>query len=162
MKFKYSFLILSAALLATSCKENKSRTEQVHDFQAELTAEDSTEMLRICDDCMKLMKDGRLEEALKSMYEYDEESESVAPLSEETYNMYMRRFQMFPVLDYDMEYFSFQLQGCNDVKYRVLFSEGTETSPEGYIGFMFNPVKVDGRWYLSVKRGDQEIDETRQ
>ncbi len=149
--------------MSVACKE-KTRNEQVHEFQAELTAADSTEMLRICDECMIMMKDGRIEEALKTMYEYDEESESVSPLSEETYNMYLRKFQLFPVLDYTMEYFSFQLGGCNDVKYKILFAEGDGTgeNPDAFIGFMFNPVKVDGRWYLTVKRGDQEFDETRQ
>lgn len=165
MKLKYSFFLLAASLLAfASCKDQKSRNEQVHEFQAELTAADSTEMLRLCEDCMKLMKDGRVEEAVNSMYEYDEESESVSPLSEETKQKYIRKFDMFPVLEYEMEYYSFQLTGCNDVKYRIMFAEGDEAAgvPAAYIGFMFNPVKVDGRWYLSVKRGDQEIDQTRQ
>jgi hypothetical protein len=72
-----------------------------------------------------------------------------------------RQFKMFPVLDYKRQYFSFMLEGCNDVKYSITFATaeqaGTKEAPVTM--FMFNPVRVDGEWKLCVKTTKDEIDE---
>ena len=72
-----------------------------------------------------------------------------------------RQFKMFPVLDYKRQYFSFMLEGCNDVKYAITFATaeqaGTKEAPVTM--FMFNPVRVDGEWKLCVKTTKDEIDE---
>jgi hypothetical protein len=72
-----------------------------------------------------------------------------------------RRFKLFPVLDYRREYYSFMLEGCNDVKYKVTFatSEQSGTGEAPTTMFMFNPVKVDGEWKLCVKAPEKEVDE---
>lgn len=138
-----------------SCKQ-KTREEQVKEFQMSLTKEDTTAMLKLCDDCMELLKNGKLDQALSSLYEYDDSMKQVSPLSEETMRRYKRRFTVFPVINYTRAYYSFQLEGLNDVKYTVNFSKQDSTA---MTAFMFNPIKVDGQWYISVKRADQEIDE---
>ena len=54
-------------------------------------------------------------------------------------------------------------KGQNDVKYDIRFFEKTDpadTTPNT-IGFMFNPVKVDGRWYLCIKEADQDFNRAR-
>ena len=104
--------------------------------------------------------DGRviLDEALDMLYEYDDSTHSVTPLSEETRSAYKKKFTMFPVVKYTRAYYSFNAEGCNDVKYNVSFGEDFDgQSPK--TAFMFNPVKIDGQWYLSVKRSDQSLDE---
>ena len=114
-------------------------------------------MLKVCDDCMELLKAKKIDDAIASLYEYDDSLKQVSPLSEETAKRYKRVFSMFPVIDYTRAYYSFQLEGLNDVKYTVKFSSQDTTATTAY---MFNPIRLDGQWYVTVKRADQEIDES--
>ena len=74
------------------------------------------------------------------------------------------KFKMFPVLRYERKYFSFQLEGCNDVKYDVIFASGKDAgiNKPAVIGYMFNPVKIDGEWRLCVKTANDFYDVTKQ
>ena len=70
-------------------------------------------------------------------------------------------FRIFPVVDYELVYYSFQLEGINDVKYKIIFAqeENVAENGEAATALMFNPVKVDGSWYLTVKKAGQKFDE---
>jgi len=161
-------LIISCVVLCIlsiySCKGKKDakmeRDEQIALFQSQLTHEDSTQMLKLCDDAMELLKQRNIDQVLASLYEYTDSTKEVKPLSKEIAKEYRTKFQMFPVLEYYRKYFSFQLEGCNDVKYEVVFAtpEQTGTGVPAKTAFMFNPVKVDGAWKLCVKSVDDQID----
>lgn len=165
MKKHFVFIAVSVLLLGTaSCgnKKQESREARVQEFRSELTAADTTEMLKLCDDAMEQLKAKKVDNVLASLYEYTDSTEEVKPLSPETKKKYSVMFKLYPVLDYQRVYYSFQLEGCNDVKYKVTFATaeaaGTEEAPSTH--YMFNPVKVDGTWKLCVKTADDEIDET--
>lgn len=138
-------------------KGSKNFHEQVLEFNSSLSESDTTQMLDLCDRCMEYLKSNQVESALGMLYEYDDEDQSVAPLSEETLNSFRHRFSVFPVIDYNRISYTFLLEGLNDVKYEIIFAEEEHPEingvPKTY--FMFNPVKVDGQWYLCVKRSDQ-------
>ena len=72
-------------------------------------------------------------------------------------------FTVFPVLNYRMVYFNFSTEGRNDVKYEIEFFEKADSTDQApnTIGLMFNPVKVDDQWYLTMKEADQEFTRTR-
>lgn len=151
-------------MAGVSCGNNKqkSREEMVAEFRSELTTEDTTTMLKLCDTAMEQLKQKKIDEVLASLYEYTDSTQEVKKLSAKTEKAYRRRFAMFPVLEYERKYFSFQLEGCNDVKYEVVFAtaEQTGTGEPAKTAFMFNPVKIDGDWKLCVKTPEDQIDET--
>ena len=120
-------------------------------------------MLKLCDDAMKELKAKNIDKVLASLYEYTDSTEDLKPLSEELKKKYRNQFQIFPVMEYERKYYSFQLEGCNDVKYEVTFAtaEQTGTGQPAKTAFMFNPVKINGEWKLCVKTADEEIDKTR-
>lgn len=154
---KYYFLIFcfSLTVIFSSCRKEKSRVMQVEEFREGLTKEDTTQMLKISNDCMELLKAKKYNEAMASLYLYDEENKSLLPLTDEAKKHLERRFKMFPVLEYKLMYYSFLLEGVNDVKYSIKFAEepNPEQNGEAKTAFMLNPVKVDGTWYLTVKNG---------
>lgn len=157
----YFFVSLSILCLISSCSNKaKTRSQQIYEFQRELTAEDTTTMLKLCDDAMAQLKAKDYDNVLASMYEYTDSTKEVKPLSEETAKRYKRMFQMFPVLDYVRKYYSFQLEGCNDVRYEVTFAtaEQAGTAKDPKTAYMFNPVKVDGTWKLCIKTANDELD----
>lgn len=159
---KNLLLLLSAILLVlvVSCKGEKSRQEQVDDFRSGLTSEDTTVMLRMCDEAMAQLQAKDYDHFFANLYEYTDSTKEVKAVSEATKKKYLTKFKMFPVLEFQRTGYSFQLEGCNDVRYKVTFataeSAGTPEAPTTH--YMFNPVKVDGSWKLCVKTANDEID----
>lgn len=150
--------------VATSCtNRQKTREEQVEEFRSSLTTEDSTTVVRLCDDAMELLKAKKIDEVIAGLYEYDDSLKEVKPLSEQMARRLIRKFKMFPVLDYERQYFSFMLEGCNDVKYDVTFATAEQAGTEkpATTAYMFNPVKIGGEWKLCVKTAHDEFDTTK-
>lgn len=164
-KIGYLVLGVAALMLATSCSNKKSQTreEQVEEFRSMLTASDTTQMLQLCDNAMELLKGKKIDEVIASLYEYNDSTEELKPISEELKKRMKNQFRMFPVLDYERKYYSFMLEGCNDVKYEITFATAEQTGGKpATTMFMFNPVKVDDEWKLCVKTQDKAIDEGKQ
>ena len=156
----YSLLAILVFSLCSCVEKKKSREQQVDEFRSELTEEDTAAMLKLCDDAMAQLKAKDYNAVLANLHEYTDSTQEVKPLTEETRQRYLNKFKMFPVLDYTRVYYSFQLQGCNDVKYDVTFATAKQagTAEPAKTAYMFNPVKVDGTWKLCVKTATDEID----
>ena len=165
---KYIYIISAVALLCmiSSCKNKKkdmTREDRIEEFRNELTEADTTTMLTLADDAMEQLKAKKIDQVIASLYEYNDSTEEVTPLSDTMKKRLERKFKMFPVLDYYREYYSFMLEGCNDVKYRVTFAtaEQAGTKEPATTMYMFNPVKIDGDWKLCVKTPQDEFDRDR-
>lgn len=157
------FLLISLLVGFTACSsQKKTREQEVSEFRSQLTKEDTTTMLKLCDDAMESLKAKNIDKVLASLYEYTDSTHEIKPLTKETAQRYRRQFTMFPVLSYSRKYYSFQLEGCNDVKYEVVFATAEQAGTEepAKTAYMFNPVKIDGEWKLCVKTADEEIDRT--
>lgn len=163
MKYIHLLAFLSLGLAVTSCHK-KTRVEEIQEFRLELTSEDTVSMLKMCDDCMESLKAGKIDEVIGSLREYNDSTNSISPLTPETEAAYRKKFQLFPVHSYKRAYYSFQLEGCNDVKYEVEFAEtdNVQETGEYKTNYMFNPVKIDGVWYLTMKTETQSFDKSRQ
>ena len=163
MKKIILFFVLVAGIMGmVSCNSKKeSREQKVEEFRSELTKEDTVAMLHICDQAMKDLKAKKIDKVLASLYEYTDSTQEIKPLTDKTKKEYRNKFKLFPVLSYSRLYYSFQLEGCNDVKYEVTWAtkEQAGTSEAPKTSFMFNPVKIDGTWKLCVKTPADEIDQ---
>jgi hypothetical protein len=160
MKKILYFAVAVALLCVFSCKQKAKTTEEAREeFRASLTENDTLEMLKLGDQCMELLKKKDIESAMTMLYEYDDSTQSVQPLSDATRKRYEHIFKIFPVLDYIRTEYTFFVEGINNLKYDIIFAEEEHPEVNGVpkTSFMFNPVKIDGQWYLTVKRADQEI-----
>lgn len=113
-------------------------------------------MLKLADDAMVKLKNNQIDAVLATLYTYNEEDNEVIPLVDDEKARIKKSFQVFPVHSFKRRFFSFQLEGCNDVNYEIEF----DTLDHSKTQFMFNPVKIDGIWYLTVKNEHEEIDES--
>lgn len=157
------FLSIFSLIFLFSCKgrnNTDSRESRVEQFRSGLTVKDTTEMLTLCDNAMEMLKQKKIDDVIASLFEYNDSTRELKPLSEKLIKRYTKQFTMFPVLDYERQYFSFMLEGCNDVKYQVTFAtaEQTGTDNPATTMYMFNPVKINGEWKLCVKSASDEID----
>ena len=159
-KLAYFSLTALILLCVASCR-NKTTQQQTEEFASSLTSADTTQMLKLGNDCMEHLKAKRIDDALSMLYEYNDTTHEVKPLSEKSRKRYRRMFRVFPVVDYELVYYSFHSEGINDVKYKIIFAqeENVAENGEAATALMFNPVKVDGTWYLTVKKAGQKFDE---
>ena len=160
-KLNYLLIAVAVLCLGTACSnKKKSREERVEEFRGMLTANDTTQMLQICDNAMEQLKGKKIDEVIATLYEYNDSTEELTPLTDQVKKRLARRFKMFPVLSYNRQYFSFMLEGCNDVKYEVVFATPEQTGADSAkTMYMFNPVRVDGEWKLCVKSAKDEHDQ---
>lgn len=169
MKNTLLFLfVCTVAFGLSSCnscsKKQEPRMEQMLEFQSTLTKEDTTAMLSLCDNAMEELKNRQFDKVLSNLYLYDDSTKQATPLTNEERKRYTRVWTMFPIIEYQRIYYSFQLEGCNDVKYKVTWAKaeqaGTDEDPT--TSYMFNPVRVDGEWKLCVKSLKDELDPNKQ
>lgn len=152
--------IFAICLVSCNSRREKTTAEEIYEFRSQLTQEDSVEMLKLCDEAMELLKNKNFDQVLGMIYEYNDSTKEAKPLSEITRKKYLNTFETFPVLEYRRKYFSFMLEGCNDVKYEVVFAtaENAGTPEPPKTSYMWNPVKIDGTWRLCVKTEHDKVD----
>lgn len=160
-KISYLLIVVALVCLGTSCSnKKKTREERIEEFRSMLTISDTTQMLQICDNAMEQLKGKKIDEVIASLYEYNDSTEELTPLTDEVKKRLANRFKRFPVLTYNRQYYSFMLEGCNDVKYEVVFATPEQTGADSAkTMYMFNPVRVDGVWKLCVKSANDEHDQ---
>lgn len=151
-KITLLFPLLYIPFLFSSCKQNSSEKS----FADELTQQDSIEVLHLADSCMTLLKERNLEKAIDMIY-FLKDSSTVVPMDAGQRLTLSKMFKHHPVYDYELDYFTFSRQDLNDIKYRVQFFrlDGPDDHRPNTIGFMFNPVKIDGIWRLTMKNAWQ-------
>lgn len=167
MKTKF-FTVFAALLMVfaySSCTSGSKSKKTGYaspemEFRNSLTAEDTVNMLKLADDCMELLQKKDIDGAISMLNAYDDSTKEVTPLTDDVKKRLRHLFTVFPVLKYEREYFSFMLEGLNDVRYKIWFAEEKDPAKNGepVTRLMFNPVLVDGEWYLCIKNQGQGYD----
>lgn len=157
-----SFLYITFAICCiTSCNNNHQKEQQKEqrvkswgeaktEFISTLTASDTTNVKQMALKCMDLLKADSIDQALDMLYTVQENK--LRKLTEEEKGQLSKRFKIFPVIDYKFESLTFSTQGNSDVKFTSYFakSENVQNSLKT-IKLMFNPIKIENQWYLSMK-----------
>ena len=155
---KKILVVLCTLCLLTACHNNGNKQQKFDTFEsaqaaftATITAEDSTAVKAATEEVMSLLQSGNIDEALTHIYVvaddilYRPNDESLLRLKS--------KFTNFPVLSYKMTDMAFQTSAINDVTYQYVFAEGQDGSSPATFKLAFNPVKIDGQWYLTFKDG---------
>lgn len=151
------FICLFVIFAACSKKEEQptgkwpiSASEQ---FTSTLTKTDTLFLKETCTQCMEFFKTNQNDLALDKLYQWNEDETALIPLSDECKRKLNKNFTLFPVENYEMNGFSFNLPEDNTFSFDIIFTAiGSDGSPkEGRTKFAFCPVKKDGNWFLTVK-----------
>lgn len=149
----FAIILVSCGSPVQNKKEWKTQQDAENEFIASLTSSDTTNVLHLADSCMTLLKDGLLQDAVDMIYVlyngvlYKKNSSYTESL--------INQFKALPVVSYGLNYYSFSTQGNNDISFYIFSSEESSYSMK----LMFNPVFIDGRWYLTFKDGYQSSKE---
>ena len=152
---KRLFILLAAVVVLGSCGPKysgshgeKTQKDAEAEFVSSLSQEDQDAVLALADECMKKLKAGKIEEAVGMIYVLY--NDVVYKKSESYTDELIQRFQLFPVRSYKRDYYAFSTEGNNDISYTYVFAAGSTRGGET-MKLMFNPVYVDGKWYLTFK-----------
>ena len=153
---------LVCLLAVNSCKKSTKDKyvtygEMEQEFQASLGAEDSLEVLSRANALMEGLKKGEVEESLSKLHMVKDGK--LVQLAGDDLTALVQRFKALPVVDYHLEYFAFSLAELNDLKYDVEIGERNTSGKAPTMGFMLNPMKVNGKWYLCLKGKNQSSKE---
>ena len=161
MKKILYFVILSFVGISvlTSCSKKQEKAEpSAHDqFVASLTTADTTEVLNMCQDFFTKLSQGDKEGAI-AMLSLSTDSGEVIAMTEEKIQQLTRQFTMFPVLDNHLVEYTFGEAADNLMKFKVVFAKD-EQGKEDAINFGLNPIRKDGKWYLTVRNASGKVAE---
>ena len=103
-------------------KETAVRTvaDIEQEFASTLSASDTTRVLALATEFLDSIKAGNVQWAVETLCELDSTGR-VMPLGEDSRKRVARRFEMFPVVSYELDYYSFSMPTLNDFKYRTYF-----------------------------------------
>ena len=158
LNMKKILAVLCTLCMLVACHNTGKKQQKFHTFEdaqaefaATLTAEDTTAVFAATDQIMSLLQAGEIDAALAHIYVvaddvlYRPADQSLASIKS--------KFTIFPVLSYKMTDFAFQTSAINDVTYQYVFAEPKDAAP-ATIKVGFNPVKIDGQWYITFKDGN--------
>lgn len=152
---KKNLIILLAILFVTSCKhKEKTYLDEEEQFIASLTNQDTTYVLEMTEAFIKLIQNDMIDNAVNQVTTIYEGQ--LYPASEEYREQLKNRFLAFPIESYELVRYSFSTQANNDVCYRYYFDDTHSMK------LVFNPVKIDGQWYLALKDGTQSSKDLRE
>ena len=159
---KKLIFILSVLILVASCKSGthysgsrgeKTQKDAEAEFLSSLTQSAQDDVLNLADECMKKFQVGQVEEAVDMIYVLY--NNVVYKKSASYTTSLINRFKrQFPVMSFKRLYYSFSTEGNNDISYSYTFGP-EENGNAPTMKLMFNPVYVDGKWYLTFKDGSQ-------
>ncbi len=165
MKLSKLIAVVSVAIMAVSTvacggkKDQETTTdenivtlaeaEQV--FASSLSSNDTTELMAISSAFMDSLKNGSIDAAVAMLYEPDPNG-GVRPVNEKTAEQLRARYTTYPVKSWRMDHMDLSIPSINDLKFIYQLSD--EPGMPG-MAIMFNPTKVDGKWYLMLKQENQ-------
>ncbi len=150
-----TFVVISFFDSCTSKKEEKVEPSAHDQFVATLTDADTTEVLNMCQDFFTKLAAGDKEAAI-GMLSLSNDSGVISPMTDEKAQSLIKQFTLFPVLDNHLVDFQFGDAADNLMRFKVVFSKD-EQGKEDAINFGLNPIRKDGKWYLTVRNASAQV-----
>lgn len=151
-KRSFFSLILSFAIFAVigiACSKTATKVNPQEEFLNTLTAADTTEILKLSNTFMETLQQGKVDEAISTLVLLDT-ANNVQDLPVSVKESLKNNFRLLPVRSFTVQGYEFQKNDSNYVSYSYVAIPATETEPEVTMGFKTKPVKVDGKWYLTL------------
>lgn len=154
---KKILVVLCTLCLLAACHNNGGKQQKFQTFesaqaafQATLTSEDTAAVKAATEKVMSLLEIGQIDAALSQIYVVSDDV--LYRLADESLLSIKSKFENFPVLSYKLTDIAFLTPAINDVTYQYVFAKTPDGDATIRVGF--NPVKIDGEWYLTLKDGN--------
>lgn len=159
LAFAAAAAMVIAAASCSGDKKGSTNTVTLEEAEAQFASElqnaDTTQVLEMGAAFMEALKGGQIDQALDMLYTReaaDTTGLTIRKLNDSERQSLAKRFELMPVISYEIDHYDFSIPSLNDLKYKYVFNPD---SPMGTQKIMFNPTKQDGQWYLMLKQHDQ-------
>lgn len=132
----------------TSCNPKNSAESEETPFDQTLSADDTTKVLALAENCMQQLKAGNVEAAINSIYFIDVKDNTLVNIPDSVAARLKAKYKKLPVIDYHLDKFTFEDYDNNEVRYRIQI---VPDQPDVTMALGFNPVKLNGEWFLTMK-----------
>ena len=150
-----SMVILSACTGSSSKKSDPEQEKAA--FQASLTEADTVIVSAMCEQFFGLMSSENYDQAFAMISELDDENR-LAYLSDETKQGLKNRFSTFKIDKVELFECVFNAPFDNLFRYVVTTKSIDQNDNALFFRFAFNPVKIDGSWYLTLRTAPMKRD----
>jgi hypothetical protein len=162
-KLTIHFLLLALLFMATACQngqkpqEAQEQTEDTGAMRIEVSEADRQAVNDSLAVFLGLMREHQFDKAVAMLWVWD--GEFVSRLSPEAARKQAMIYRQLPGIDYKLESVMFNSETDNTAKYCVVLFEKEEgdNSPNT-IFFGLNPIRREGKWYLTVSDAFAEKD----
>ncbi len=154
----FALFFISASLAISSCSTKSEQTSgpSSHDaFVASLSSADTAEVLNLCQEFFSKLTSGNKDAAI-GMLSLSNDSGIILPMTDEKIQSLTKQFTLFPVLDNHLVDYTFGDAADNLMRFKVVFSKD-EQGNEDAINFGLNPIRKDGKWYLTVRNASAKV-----
>ena len=155
--FKIVILLFVSALMLSlsSCNSCSSKKEEVQgppptDFEKGMTAKDTTAVKELVDQFFAYAKEKNFTEAAGMLYRTVEDSDEPQPLNNDEMAEVKNMLNVFPMVDYRIEYIKFSDSEENEVLCYVIMKKAEGDMPEMATKMFFKPVNYMGNWVLCL------------
>lgn len=163
MKYRYLclYLILASTFGLTSCKDKKKdvktlEKDYIQQPQMTLGSQDSDEVRAQVNYYLDALNHKDVDKALSMLYFYDLKKNKVRRLTNDEQSKQRAVLTRFAGYRAEIEYIKFFRENDSEVKYNIYFSNKPSTpSNPNCMGFMIRPVRLEGRWYLTLAGENQ-------
>lgn len=162
MKSRYLFYTLLALTFSlSSCKKEKKdlktlEKEYIQQPEMILSNKDSDDVRQQVNYYLNALNHKDVDKALSMLYFYDLKTNKIRRLNaseEKTQRAVLSRFAGFRA---EIDYIKFYRENDSEVKYNVFFSDKPSSpSNPNCMGFMIRPVRLEGKWYLTLAGDNQ-------
>ncbi len=152
----FSILAVTAAVIMTSsCGGRNSRHEErksdsvremLEKYLTSLSPADTAEVKTLSSQFLTYLSENSVDDAVAMLYQSDGGGKPVK-VDSATVAVLKRRNEIFPVRAFSVNAVKFLSPDNNAVTYTVMFDNG---NPPSTTRWAFNPVKYDGKWYLTL------------
>lgn len=156
VKYFSNMAVIMLIALASSCGgQNSERQDgsvddllkaELEKYLTSLSAADTAEVRDLSERFLTSLQENRFDDAVSTLYQLDEAG-NLEQVDSATIASLRKRNMIFPVVNYTFDGVKFLSPGNNAVKYVVEFDKG---NPPATTRWAFNPVKCDGKWYLTL------------
>lgn len=162
---KYSTILLLFAIVFafSSCGDKKAKEfkrENVDprmEYGMDRNSKDTTEILQMATNFLDCLKNRKYDEAFSQLYDLNLKDTTVVPLSSERKAELLENFKTFPVNNYSIKEVLLYSDIDTEVRYDIeLFKKEKGDDRPNTIQGVLNPIRVKGRWFLTISKKSRE------
>ena len=150
----FTILIVLILCMVYSCGKKKKSLDEYRDEYLtkpaiSLTQSDSTEVRALVDNYLQLLRDNHFEDAVDMLYYMN--GPKIIPMPKELKQRQLSMIRRFRGVRYDLQRIVYSQEYDNIACYMVTLFEKEKNDPRPNTAqFFLKPVRIDGRWYLTM------------